>query len=92
MLRCNCLPEQGFAKTSIREIALAAQANVASISYYFGDKAGLYRAVFSDPRTNPPLPPKHWRAPMCRWSRRSAVCWPAFWNRSSRAMSPSSST
>jgi AcrR family transcriptional regulator len=50
--------EQGFAKTSIREIALAAQANVASISYYFGDKAGLYRAVFSDPRTNPPLPPE----------------------------------
>ncbi len=50
--------EQGFAKTSIREIAQAAQANVASISYYFGDKAGLYRAVFSDPRTNPPLPPE----------------------------------
>lgn len=50
--------EQGFAKTSIREIALAAQANVAAISYYFGDKAGLYRAVFSDPRINPPLPPE----------------------------------
>lgn len=50
--------EQGFAKTSIREIAQAAQANVASISYYFGDKAGLYRAVFSDPRTNPPVPPE----------------------------------
>ncbi|MFM2075545.1 MAG: hypothetical protein RJB34_1850 [Pseudomonadota bacterium] len=50
--------EQGFAKTSIREIAQAAQANVASISYYFGDKAGLYRAVFSDPRTNPRLPPE----------------------------------
>ena len=41
--------EKGFAKTSIREIALAAQANVASISYYFGDKAGLYRAVFTEP-------------------------------------------
>jgi AcrR family transcriptional regulator len=50
--------EQGFAKTSIREIAQAAQANVASISYYFGDKAGLYRAVFSDPRLNPPVPPE----------------------------------
>nr|WP_315464116.1 CerR family C-terminal domain-containing protein [uncultured Rhodoferax sp.] len=50
--------EQGFAKTSIREIAQAAQANVASISYYFGDKAGLYRAVFSDPRSNPPVPPE----------------------------------
>lgn len=45
--------EKGFAKTSTREIAHAAQVNVASISYYFGDKAGLYRAVFTDPRSNP---------------------------------------
>ena len=45
--------EQGFAKTSTREIALAAQVNIASISYYFGDKAGLYRAVWSDTRFNP---------------------------------------
>lgn len=45
--------EKGFSKTSTREIALAAQVNVASISYYFGDKAGLYRAVFEDPRSNP---------------------------------------
>ena len=41
--------EKGFAKTSIREIAVAADANVAAISYYFGDKAGLYRAVFTEP-------------------------------------------
>ncbi len=41
--------EKGFAKTSTREIALAAGANVASISYYFGDKAGLYRAAFTEP-------------------------------------------
>ena len=45
--------EKGFAKPSTREIALAAQVNIASISYYFGDKAGLYRAVFIDPRCNP---------------------------------------
>lgn len=45
--------EKGFSKTSTREIALAAQVNVASISYYFGDKAGLYRAVWLDPRCNP---------------------------------------
>ena len=32
--------EKGFAKTSTREIAQAAQTNIASISYYFGDKAG----------------------------------------------------
>ena len=41
--------EKGFAKTSIREVAHAAGANVAAISYYFGDKAGLYRAVFNEP-------------------------------------------
>ena len=49
--------DKGFAKTSTREIALAAQVNVASISYYFGDKAGLYRAVFTDPRSNPSVEP-----------------------------------
>jgi AcrR family transcriptional regulator len=41
--------QQGFAKTSTREIAEAANTNVAAISYYFGDKAGLYRAVFLEP-------------------------------------------
>jgi AcrR family transcriptional regulator len=40
---------QGFAKTSTRELAEAANVNVASISYYFGDKAGFYRAVFFEP-------------------------------------------
>lgn len=40
---------KGFAQTSVREIAQAAQANVAAISYHFGDKAGLYRAVFFEP-------------------------------------------
>ena len=44
---------QGFAKTSTRAIAQGAGVNVAAISYYFGDKAGLYRAVFEDPRSNP---------------------------------------
>ena len=41
--------EKGFSKTSTREIALAAGANVGAISYYFGDKAGLYRAAFTEP-------------------------------------------
>ena len=39
----------GFRQTSTRELAEAAQVNVAAISYYFGDKAGLYRAVFFEP-------------------------------------------
>jgi len=45
--------EQGFAKTSTREIARAADANVAAIRYYFGDKAGLYRAVYVEPLGRP---------------------------------------
>ncbi len=52
--------EQGYAKTSIRQVTLAAGANIAAISYYFGNKAGLYRAVFwggADPEAAaPPLP------------------------------------
>lgn len=41
--------EGGFAKTSTREIAKAAGVNIAAISYYFGDKAGLYAATFNEP-------------------------------------------
>lgn len=41
--------QQGYAKTSIRAIAQAAQANVAAVSYYFGDKAALYSALFTEP-------------------------------------------
>lgn len=40
---------QGYAKTSTRELAEVAGVNIASISYYFGDKAGLYRAVCVQP-------------------------------------------
>lgn len=41
--------EQGYARTSTRELAQAAEVNIAAIRYYFGDKAGLYRAVFFEP-------------------------------------------
>lgn len=44
---------QGFAKTSTREIAEAAGVNLAAISYYFGDKEGLYRAVFFESQPKP---------------------------------------
>lgn len=40
---------KGFANTSTRELATAAGVNIASISYYFGDKAGLYRAAYTEP-------------------------------------------
>ncbi|HBE00997.1 MAG: hypothetical protein A2096_12605 [Spirochaetes bacterium GWF1_41_5] len=35
----------GFAATSIRQIAAKAEVNLAMIGYYFGGKEGLYRAV-----------------------------------------------
>lgn len=59
LLSCAlCLfAEKGYARTSTREIASAAQVNISAISYYFGDKANLYRTVFNDPRTNPNVDP-----------------------------------
>jgi TetR/AcrR family transcriptional regulator, regulator of cefoperazone and chloramphenicol sensitivity len=45
--------EHGFEKTSTRMIADAAKANVAAIRYYFGDKAGIYRAAFIEPMGQP---------------------------------------
>jgi AcrR family transcriptional regulator len=45
--------QQGYSKTSTRELAEAASVNVAAISYYFGDKAGLYRAVSLEPLGSP---------------------------------------
>ncbi|MBS81032.1 CerR family C-terminal domain-containing protein [Variovorax sp. Varisp41] len=41
--------QKGFAKTSTREIVREAGVNISAISYYFGDKAGLYAATFSEP-------------------------------------------
>ncbi len=54
---------QGYSKTSTRELAEAAQVNVAAISYYFGDKAGLYRAVFSEPGGSPEEELARWNRP-----------------------------
>lgn len=53
---------QGYSKTSTRELAEAAQVNVAAISYYFGDKAGLYRAAFNEPSGSP-------EEEMARWNQ-----------------------
>ena len=45
--------DKGFAATSTREIAQAADVNLAAIAYYFDDKAGLYRAAFVEPIGDP---------------------------------------
>lgn len=37
--------ERGFGKVTVRDICAAAQANVASVNYHFGDKMGLYSEV-----------------------------------------------
>ncbi len=49
----NLFAQQGYATTSTREIAEAAGTNLAAIKYYFGDKAGLYRAVFFGMQSKP---------------------------------------
>jgi TetR/AcrR family transcriptional regulator, regulator of cefoperazone and chloramphenicol sensitivity len=46
--------EHGFENTSVRELARAAQVNLAAVSYYFGDKTGLYRALFTEPMPGEP--------------------------------------
>lgn len=43
----------GFEKTSTRRIAQTAQVNISAIAYYFGDKAGLYRTVFTEAMGKP---------------------------------------
>lgn len=40
--------EKGLAGTSTREIAKESGANISLISYYFGGKEGLYKAVFRE--------------------------------------------
>jgi len=41
--------DKGYASTPVREIVRTARVNIASVAYYFGDKAGLYRAVLNEP-------------------------------------------
>ncbi len=43
---CNIFAEKGFRETTVAEICEAAQANIASVNYHFGDKEKLYDAVW----------------------------------------------
>lgn len=43
----ECFATHGYNQTSTRQIALAAGVNLAAINYYFGSKAELYRAVYT---------------------------------------------
>ena len=49
----NLFAEFGYIKTSTRQIAKEANVNISAIAYYFGDKAGLYRAVFTESLGSP---------------------------------------
>ena len=40
--------EKGFAAVSVREISTDADSNVSAVSYYFGGKSGLYKAVLEE--------------------------------------------
>jgi TetR/AcrR family transcriptional regulator len=48
----NLFASQGFAATSVRQIASAAEVNISSIGYYFGGKEGLYREVIKSQLKN----------------------------------------
>ncbi len=53
MTALRLFAEHGYTRTSTRQIAKEANANISAISYYFGDKAGLYRVVFTEPLGSP---------------------------------------
>ena len=45
--------ELGFERATVRQIAKVAHVNVSAISYYFGNKVGLYKAAYTEPMGSP---------------------------------------
>ena len=54
MSALHIFAEKGYEGASTREICERAEVNISAIRYYFGDKAGLYRAVFHGPDNGSP--------------------------------------
>jgi len=54
MAALRLFAEKGYEGATTREICELAGANISAIRYYFGDKAGLYRAAFTEPMGDTP--------------------------------------
>jgi AcrR family transcriptional regulator len=54
MAALQVFAEKGFGGATTREICEMAGTNISAIRYYFGDKAGLYRAAFTEPMGDTP--------------------------------------
>jgi AcrR family transcriptional regulator len=54
MAALRIFAEKGYQGASTRKICELAGANISAIRYYFGDKAGLYRAAFTEPMCDAP--------------------------------------
>jgi TetR/AcrR family transcriptional regulator, regulator of cefoperazone and chloramphenicol sensitivity len=54
MAALQLFAEKGFEGAATREICEMAAVNISAIRYYFGDKAGLYRAAFTEPMCDAP--------------------------------------
>ncbi|NCC51281.1 MAG: TetR family transcriptional regulator [Spartobacteria bacterium] len=71
ILHCACelFADRGYRATTIQDICAYAEANIASVNYYFGNKETLYGAAWEyalsisemlGGRTNDDLPPREW--------------------------------
>jgi AcrR family transcriptional regulator len=54
MAALRVFAEKGFGGATTRHICELAGANISAIRYYFGDKAGLYRAAYTEPMGDAP--------------------------------------